>query len=201
MMATQWRTDLSASLSWLQRFWIFFFAILIVTIPIAIFLYFYWKRLLRPSLVSDGTRLMLLEESGRKIHPKIGKMFFHPGAVTSIAGAHKQTRSKLFLFLAIVTLPLFSVSGQLGALSILFLFFFMAFPQNSAVTIFNPEFHEDSLFSRPATDSLTAIKLKNIGTLESSKFGSIVFGGEDSSAIASYHDLSSHLELYVDRPS
>ncbi len=100
-----WTTDLSTGLSLRKWSTIIFLGLTIFLIPLAVFLYFFWKRQLICTMSITPTSIALYQSSGRKLHPKVSKYYFNRQAIATVSGTTTAARKRgllILLFLMLV---------------------------------------------------------------------------------------------------
>ncbi len=96
-----WTTDLSTGLGLTKWLILIFMGITIVFIPLAVLLYFYWKRQLICTLTLTPMSIALHQSAGRKLNPKVSHYHVNRHAIVTASGASVVTRKKWLLMLVV----------------------------------------------------------------------------------------------------
>ncbi|MCY3415044.1 MAG: hypothetical protein INQ03_25560 [Candidatus Heimdallarchaeota archaeon] len=202
-----WITDLSSDLKTSDKILIFFMAITLVGIPIAILYYLFKKKVLRPTLVSDGIKLALYEESGSKINVVVTKYYYNPKIVNTIHACKLGHRNPYMLGLFL--LSFFASLGlmvDLGSVIVLVLpavlgLIFWFFKKKTIAIIYNAETIEgysDDGYYQSALAGMTETRFKSMGNVSLGNNAALVFGGVDGGAERAFNELYHNFDLYVE---
>ncbi len=107
--AKWWTTDLSTGLGFIKWSTIVVLVLMIITIPLAILLYFYWKRQLVCTMVINPHSVAMYQSAGRKINPKVSRYYLNRHAIVTASGTTSTTR-KLWVLVLLTLLALGMIS-------------------------------------------------------------------------------------------